>query len=370
MPSSHGHDHAFDRDAMRYALMLGERGLGRTWPNPSVGCVIAKEGRILATCRTADGGRPHAETQALAIAGEAAQGATAYVTLEPCAHHGGTPPCAEALIAAGIARVIIACADPDPRVGGQGIALLKNAGMTVETGLLENEARHHHAGFFSRLQKNRPLVAMKLATSLDGRIANAKGESQWITGEEARAYGHRLRSTHDAILTGIGTVLADDPALTCRLDGLPSPVRVVLDSRLRLPLDSQLVQTAKDTPVWLITSETDAMKHAALEKAGIRIRVVKTENGHTSLPAALEWLAEQGITRLLTEGGAALNGSLWRSGLVDRLYWFRAPIVLGDQGTPAITAMIEQAPSSLPRMHREGTIPLGSDLLEIYSSGD
>lgn len=362
------HDPAFDRDAMSYALATGARGLGGTWPNPSVGCVIAKDGRILAAARTADGGRPHAEAQALAITGEAAQGATAYITLEPCAHHGATPPCAEALVKAGVARVVIACADPDPRVSGKGVALLRQAGIAVETGLLQAEARKHHAGFFSRLCRNRPFVAMKLATSLDGRITNAKGESTWITGEDARAYGHRLRATHDVILTGIGTVLADDPDLTCRLPGLEhrSPVRVVLDSHLRLPPDSRLARSAKETPVWVITTDTDAEKRRALERAGVTIGTVAAEDGHVSLPAALEWLAAQGVTRVLAEGGAALNGSLWRSGLADALYWFRAPIVLGDSGTPAIAAAVEEAPSALPRMQREDTVLLGEDMLEVY----
>lgn len=370
MQPSHGHDPAFDLTAMQAALAEGECGLGRTWPNPSVGCVIAKNGAILAAAHTARGGRPHAEAQALALAGTAAQGATAYVTLEPCAHHGNTPPCAEALIAAGIARVVIACTDPDLRVNGQGVALLREAGITVETGLLRTEAEAHHAGFFSRVQRGRPLVSMKLATSLDGRITNAAGESQWITGQPARDYGHHLRATHDAILTGIGTVLADDPALTCRLEGREqdSPIRVVLDSQLRIPLNSSLVRSARNTPVWVITCCDDTTKQQALAKAGITLGKVAAENNHVSLAAALEWLAEQGITRLLTEGGAALNGSLWHSGLVDNVYWFRAPIVLGSEGAPAIATAVHDAPSALPRMAQLSTIPLGSDVLEIYSS--
>lgn len=363
------HDHAFDLSAMRHALAMGERGLGRCWPNPSVGCVLAKDGRILAAAYTANGGRPHAETQALATAGSAAKGATAYVTLEPCAHHGDTPPCAQALIDAGIQRVVIACTDPDPRVSGKGIAMLQQAGITVETGLLEAEAQAQHAGFFLRLSANRPLVSMKLATSLDGRITNAVGESQWITGEEARQYGHRLRATHDAILTGIGTVLADDPALTCRLEGLEdqSPTRVILDSELRIPLDSALVQSAKDVPLWVVTTAADSTTKAKLEDAGVKVATL--QGTRPTLKDAFAWLAEQGITRLLTEGGSQLNGSLWNSGLVDRLYWFRAPIVLGSQGSPVITATVEDAPSILPRLTRKDMIPLGSDWLEIYSSG-
>lgn len=372
MQPTHGHSPDFDRAAMRYALAVGERGLGRCWPNPAVGCVIAKDGHYLAAARTADNGRPHAEAQALAIAGKAAKGATAYVTLEPCAHIGDTPPCAQALIDAGITRVVIACSDPDPRVSGKGLAMLEQAGIAVQIGVLEAEARAQHAGFLSRIERHRPLVAMKLATSLDGSITNAKGESQWITGEEARAYGHRLRATHDAILTGIGTVLADDPTLTCRLDGLEphSPIRVVLDSQLRLPLDCALLRTLEDAPLWVITCSADAEKRAALEAKGVTVATLAAEQGRVSLAAAFGWLSEQGITRLLTEGGTALNGSLWQSGLVDRLYWFRAPVVLGSEGTPALRFAEDTPPSALPRLVCNDRIPLGNDVLEIYSSGD
>lgn len=362
----------FDTRMMRYALRMAARGLGRTWPNPSVGCVLTKNQQILAATCTADGGRPHAETLALLDAGEAARGATAFVTLEPCAHHGLTPPCAQALVNAGIARVVIACIDPDGRVGGKGIAMLERAGIAVTTGILEKEASVLHAGFFSRLQKGRPFISMKLASSLDGKIANAAGLSQWITGEQARLYAHSLRARHDAILTGIGTALADDPALTCRLAGLEthSPVRVILDSQLRLPLHSQLVQTAPNVPLWILTTSTDAAKHAELTKRGVKIAHLEAAGNHVCLNAAMAWLAAQGITSVFAESGAKLNGSLWQSKLVDQLYWFRAPIVLGNEGTDALTAHISSAPSALPRLHREDTIPLGSDLLEIYSTGN
>lgn len=364
-------DRNFDAQMMRFALRLAEQGLGRCWPNPSVGCILVKQGQIIAAARTADGGRPHAEASALHIAGTDARDATAYVSLEPCAHHGQTPPCAQTLIDAGINRVVIACGDPDPRVNGKGVAMLRAAGIGVDIGVLEAEALKLNAGFFSRVHYNRPLLAMKLATSLDGRIANGKGESQWITGTEARHYGHLLRARYDAILTGIGTVLADNPALTCRLPGMEtqSPVRVILDSQLRLPLHSQLVQAARQVPVWVITVSDDPVRKKALEALGVQVAQVNEEKGRVSIKAALAWLAGQGITRMLTEGGAALNGSLWQSGFVGTLYWFRAPIILGDTGTSALACTVDTVPSNLPRLVREDTILLGSDLLEIYSAG-
>lgn len=372
MGSASPTDSSFDTRLMAYALRVAERGIGRTGENPSVGCVIAKGGRILGVARTADGGRPHAETQALHMAGAEAQGATAYVTLEPCAHHGKTPPCAEALIAAGIAQVVIACADADSRVAGKGIALLQQAGVAVKTGLLRAEAEAQHRGFFRRLRHGLPALDLKLATSLDGKIANAAGHSQWITGEEARAHAHGLRARYDAILTGIGTVLADDPALTCRLPGLESysPVRVVLDSALRLPPESQLVRTAREVPVWVLTASDDAAKTTALTALGVQVAQTGTDaEGRVEVQAALRWLAAQGINRVLAEGGAGLNGSLWRSGLVETLYWYRAPIVLAG-GMDAIGGSEAGAPSALPRLHRKNLIALGSDTLEIYNARD
>src|SRR5579872_6272521 len=240
---------------MRASLGLARRGLGNTWPNPAVGCVLVREGRVVGRGWTQAGGRPHAEAEALARAGRAARGATAYVTLEPCSHHGKTPPCAEALIAAGIARVVAAIEDPDPRVSGRGIARLKEAGITVETGPCADEAVELNAGFLCRVKHGRPLVTLKLATSLDGRIATASGESRWITGAAARERAHLLRATQDAVLVGTGTALADDPQLTCRLPGLEdrSPVRVVIDRNLRLPATLRLFSEARPVPTWLVT---------------------------------------------------------------------------------------------------------------------
>lgn len=363
-------DRNFDVQMMQYALRLAGQGLGRCWPNPSVGCVLVKHGQVIAAARTGDGGRPHAEALALQIAGSEARNATAYISLEPCAHHGQTPPCAQTLINAGISRVVIACGDSDPRVSGKGAAMLQDAGIAVDKGVLEAEALRINAGFFSRIHHNRPLLAMKLATSLDGRITNGKGQSQWITGPEARNHAHSLRARYDAILTGIGTVLADNPALTCRLSGMGklSPVRVILDSQLRLPLESRLLETIDQAPIWVMTASDDSDKKNRLEAMGAKVAQVDSGNRGIGIQAAMAWLAGQGITRVLSEGGAALNGSLWESGLVEKLYWFRAPVVLGDTGAPALACAVDVAPSDLQRLMREDTIPLGSDLLEIYSA--
>ncbi|MCB2111260.1 MAG: bifunctional diaminohydroxyphosphoribosylaminopyrimidine deaminase/5-amino-6-(5-phosphoribosylamino)uracil reductase RibD, partial [Rhodobacteraceae bacterium] len=244
---------------MSLALALGRRGLGRVWPNPAVGCVIVREGRIVGRGRTADGGRPHAETVALAEAGAAAEGATAYVSLEPCAHHGQTPPCAEALIAAGVARVVTALEDPDPRVAGRGHAMLRAAAIAVTTGVMEPEARAGQQGFLTRVRLGRPMLTLKLAASLDGRIATASGESRWITGPEARRRVHAMRATHDAVLVGAGTARADDPELTVRGLGptpmpqpVPQPVRVVAARGLDLPRGGKLAKTIAEAPLWLL----------------------------------------------------------------------------------------------------------------------
>ncbi|MCB2102598.1 MAG: bifunctional diaminohydroxyphosphoribosylaminopyrimidine deaminase/5-amino-6-(5-phosphoribosylamino)uracil reductase RibD, partial [Rhodobacterales bacterium] len=299
---------------MAAALALARRGLGRVWPNPAVGCVLVRDGRVVGRGWTQPGGRPHAETEALNRAGHAAKEATAYVTLEPCSHHGQTPPCCDALIAAGVARVVVAIKDPDPRVSGRGLAALEAAGIAVTLGVGAAEAEDVTAGFLSRVTRGRPLVTLKVATSLDGRIATATGHSQWITGPQARARGHRLRLENDAVLTGIGTVLADDPALTCRLPGAGdhSPVRVVLDSRLRLPPDSQLARTAATVPTWVLTAGApEGMKRRPLEDLGVKVIPVAADGAGRVDPApALQALGEAGLSRLLVEPGAAVSGAL------------------------------------------------------------
>lgn len=348
---------------MRLALTLGERAQGTAWPNPAVGCVIVKDGRILGRGWTGAGGRPHAETVALARAGSAARGATAYVTLEPCAHHGQTPPCCDALVAAGIARVVIAMLDPDPRVDGRGASALRAAGIAVEVGCLESEARLAHRGFLNRLRAARPMVTLKAATSLDGRIAAATGVGRWITGERARAWAHRLRAEHDAVLVGIGTVLADDPELTCRLPGLAdrSPVRVVLDRRLRLPPESRLARTAREVPVWIVTrAPVDPDRAGRLSALGVRVETTN-EVAAGSLEAALALLAERGITRLLVEGGGEVATAFVRAGLVDRLVLFQAPILLGADGVPLVGGLAVARPDEAQRWTSLDEYRLGED---------
>ncbi|HEV2301633.1 MAG TPA: bifunctional diaminohydroxyphosphoribosylaminopyrimidine deaminase/5-amino-6-(5-phosphoribosylamino)uracil reductase RibD [Stellaceae bacterium] len=356
-----------DHAMMRAALGLARRGLGNVWPNPAVGCVIAKDGRVVGRGWTGKGGRPHAETEALRRAGEAARGATAYASLEPCCHWGKTPPCADALAAAGVKRVVAALADPDPRVAGGGLARLREAGISVETGLLAEEAAEINAGFLTRLAQGRPLVTLKLATSLDGRIATHSGESRWITGPAARERAHLLRSEHDAVMVGTGTVLADDPLLTCRLPGLAhrSPVRVVLDRRLRIPLSARIFAEARALPTWVLTATAaDPVRRQALAAAGATpIEIDPAGEEGLDLAAGLAALGSRGLTRLLVEGGARLAATLLRARLVDRLLWFHAPKVLGGDGIPAAAALGIAALAEVPRFERTGVETVGEDVL-------
>ncbi len=301
---------AADRRFMELALTLGRRGQGRTWPNPAVGAVVVKDGVVVGRGWTQPGGRPHAEPEALRRAGEAAWGATLYVTLEPCSHVGKSPPCADAIMAAGIARVVSAIEDPNPEVAGQGHARLRAAGITVDIGLGALEAAHDHAGHFRRVRDNRPHVILKLAVSSDDKIGAAGRKPVAISGEAAKARVHLLRAQCDAILVGIGTVLADDPLLTCRLPGMEaqSPVRVVLDRSLRIPGTGRLVHSARETPLWVMTSNLSeapaAMKLGAAGAHVIRVATTATPLPGLDLAAVLHALSEKGITRLLVEGGA------------------------------------------------------------------
>lgn len=355
---------------MRAALALARRGLGRVWPNPTVGCVVVREGRVVGRGFTQPGGRPHAEPLALEMAGEAARGATAYVSLEPCSHYGKTPPCADAIVKAGVARVVAAAVDPDPRVSGRGLARLREAGIEVIEGVLRAEAEALNAGFFLRVNQGRPLVTLKCATTLDGRIAMANGESKWITGPQARERGHLLRADHDAILVGSGTALADDPALTCRLPGLEdrSPVRVVLDGSLRLPLTSRLVLTARSVPLWLVTraGHPDAAL-GRLRDLGVEVlEVACDETGRPAAEAALHAVAARGVTRVLVEGGGQVAASLLRAGLVDRLAWFRSGKVIGGDGRPAIAEMALDHLADAPDFAPVSLTRVGSDVLEVF----
>jgi diaminohydroxyphosphoribosylaminopyrimidine deaminase/5-amino-6-(5-phosphoribosylamino)uracil reductase len=355
---------------MAVALRLAERGLGQVWPNPAVGCVVVKDGQIVGRGWTQPGGRPHAEFEALRRAGSAALGATAYISLEPCAHYGQTPPCTMALLHAGIRRAVIAATDPDPRVDGRGIDQLRQAGVEVMLGVAQEEAERLNAGFLLRVCAGRPLVTLKLATSLDGRIATRTGASRWITGEEARQHGHRLRATHDAIMIGSGTALADDPDLTCRLPGLGerSPVRVVLDGRLRLPSSSRLARTARAVPTWVITRATvDAKRRAALERCGVEVLTVTPGSGeHIDLGLALGALAARGLTRVLVEGGSALAAAFLRARLVDRLVWFQAPLLIGGDGLPALGALAADALADCLSLRRTHSLTLARDAVQAY----
>ena len=356
---------------MRHALRLARRGLGNVAPNPAVGCVIVADDVVVGRGWTQRGGRPHAETMALMQAGARARGATAYVTLEPCAHHGQTPPCARALIDAGLARVAIAALDPDPRVCGRGRIMLEKAGIAVSTGLCEEEARFLNAGFLLRIEAGRPLVTLKLATSLDGRIATHNGHSKWITGERTRAYVHMLRATHDAILTGIGTVLADDPDLGCRLAGLEdrTPLRVVLDSHLRLPLTSRLVRTARERPLLVFCrDDAEKLRRKALEDCGVEVRPLPPgEGGYVPVAGVLKVLAEKGMTRLLVEAGGHVAASFLRARLVDRLEWHRAALIIGGDGRSAVEAYGIDALDQAARLSPLRVRRIGEDLVESYA---
>ncbi|WP_019955630.1 bifunctional diaminohydroxyphosphoribosylaminopyrimidine deaminase/5-amino-6-(5-phosphoribosylamino)uracil reductase RibD [Yoonia vestfoldensis] len=351
-----------DARYMALALQLGRRGMGRVWPNPAVGCVIVNHGRIVGRGWTQDGGRPHAEAVALAQAGAESRGATVYVTLEPCAHHGKTPPCTEALIAAGVARVVIAVGDPDPRVAGRGIAMLQQAGMAVDVGLLADQARADHAGFLSRIMGGRPFVTLKLAGTLDGRIATASGESQWITGPEARRAVHMMRARHDAVMVGAGTVRADDPALTVRgLGSLRQPVRVVVSRAMKLPVTSQLAQTATQSPVWFCHgAEADVAAWVDLGAVSLPCAV---RAGQVDPEAMMQALAGAGITRVFCEGGGMLAASLLNAGLVDDLVVMTAGRAIGAEGTPALAAMGIGRLADAPRFVLADLARLGEDVM-------
>lgn len=353
---------------MRLALSLGARGLGQVWPNPAVGCVLVAGGRVIGRGRTAAGGRPHAEVIALAQAGSLARGACAYVTLEPCNHQGQTGPCAKALIDAGIARVVVAYEDPDPAAAG-GIARLRAAGVEVVTGVCTPEAEAAHLGFLTRVRSGRPMVTLKLATSLDGRIATATGESQWITGPEARRRVHGMRMRHDAVLVGAGTARADDPSLTVRgLGDVAQPVRVVMSRRLDVPLDGTLARTAAEVPVWLIHGP-DAAQDArgAWQSAGARLIEVGVDPlGQLDMAAAMRALGDLGLTRVFCEGGGALGASLLRADLVDELAVFSGGVMIGADGTPSVGAMGIAALAEAPRFALKRVEQLGPDALSLW----
>jgi len=350
-----------DRRWMDYALRLGRRALGTTAENPPVGCVVVKDGRVLGVGWTQPGGRPHAETEALKMSGDVAKGATAYVTLEPCAHYGRTPPCAEALVKAGLARVVTALEDPDPRVSGGGHAVLKAAGITFETGISAEEARRDLAGFLNRIQKKRPYVTLKIGVSADGKIAAGPGQRTSITGKEVKSRVHLIRAQSDAVLVGLSTVLIDDPDLTCRLPGMEtrSPIRIVADTRLSIPSKAKLVKTADQVPVWILSTRKGGVG------AGITVIDCKqTSNGWVDLADAMEQLGERGINRLLVEGGSHICQSFLEADLVDEVQLYRSPAIIGPQG---IDAIADTPLSTLEKRFRTAQKEvLGTDTLTVY----
>lgn len=353
---------------MAQALRLGRRTLGVTGENPAVGCVIVKGGVLLGVGWTAAGGRPHAEPQALAMAGSAARGATAYVTLEPCAHHGKTPPCADALVGAGVERVVACLEDPDPRVGGRGFARLRAAGIEVSTGVLEAEARRDLAGFLSRNLRGRPWLALKLAISADHKIAERAGAPTAITGARVRDRVHLMRARADAVLVGVGTAIADDPLLTVRLPGLEerSPVRVVADSRLRLPLEGRLARTAGSVPVWVLGLPGWPEQARRLSELGVEvIECEATPAGQIDLADALRRLAGRGINCVLSEGGAHVARSLVEGGLADEIRLFTALKVIGPSGLDALAGLSVEDLAARHGFAVAGTEAIGDDRLEV-----
>jgi diaminohydroxyphosphoribosylaminopyrimidine deaminase/5-amino-6-(5-phosphoribosylamino)uracil reductase len=360
---------ADDTRFMQLAFALGRRGLGWTWPNPAVGAVIVKDGVIIGRGWTQPRGRPHAETEALARAGGAAHGATLYVTLEPCSHQGKTPPCADAIIAAGIARVISALVDPNPEVAGAGHWRLAEAGVVVEVGIGAEEARRAHAGHIRRVQDGRPHVTLKLAVSADEKVALAGRKPVSITGAAATARVHLMRSMNDAVLTGIGTVVSDDPLLTCRLPGMGerSPVRIVLDTMLRLPLAGRLAQTARHTPLWLIAGEgASREREQALAAAGIDVLRVPGTRDRLDLGAVLKLLAQRGITRLMVEAGPTVAAAFVRADLVDEAAVIRSPSAIGADGIDALEGLPLSALTQSPRLKPVENDALGTDRIQTF----
>lgn len=344
---------AHDERWMRVALSLAKRGLGQVAPNPAVGCVLVKEGKVVGRGWTQPGGRPHAEAMALSTAGDKASGASAYVTLEPCAHYGQTPPCAKALVEAGVSEVVVATTDPDPRVSGKGTEILRAAGIQVREGTLRQEADQSNASFFSRITVNRPLFTLKTATTLDGKIALANGESQWITGGRARQFAHRLRATHDAIMVGSGTVLADDPSLTCRLPGVDhrNPIKVLLDGANRVPVTAKILQGGEQVVVF------NDKKDRSLKGPHDVMGVAKS-------------LAENGITSVLIEGGGQVAASFLRANLVDKLEVFTAGKVIGAEGMAAIHDLSLVKLADAPHFKLRKIRQLGPDVLASYDKAE
>lgn len=352
---------------MRRALHLAERARGRTSPNPLVGAVVVRDGQVVGEGYHRKAGTPHAEVHALNQAGAMAKGATLYVTLEPCAHYGRTPPCAEAIVKAGIRKVVAAMTDPNPKVAGKGLEYLKKHGVEVVNGFMEDEARQLNEAFLKYITTGMPYVVLKMAMSLDGKIATFTGDSKWITGQEAREFVHCLRDSHDAILVGIGTVLADNPRLTTRLPGGSGrdPIRIILDSKLRIPLDSQVLKSRSNAQTIIATTEQyDPAKKKLLEQMGALVLVLPATNGRVDLTKLLQALAAREITSILVEGGSSVNASFIETGLVDKVYAFIAPKIIG--GTEALGPVggkgVARVETAVPVQSMKVTL-IGDDVL-------
>ncbi len=349
---------------MRRAAALAERAIGRTSPNPPVGAVIVKGGRVVGEGSTRPAGGPHAEVVALRRAGTRARGATLYVTLEPCAHFGRTPPCADAVLAAGLARVVVAVGDPNPRVRGRGLRRLRAAGIAVTTGVLAEEAGAASHWFRHFVVHRRPYVLLKLAASLDGRIATARGESRWISGAAARRWVHELRNRVDAVMVGSGTVLADDPALTCRIPRGRDPMRVVVDGGLRMTPRATVLRQRSIAPTLVVTTAAASRaRRRTLERAGAEVVVVPARSGKVSLVALLRALAARDVVSVLIEGGGELAAAALRARVVDRVLLVTAPMLIGGDGRPMLGALGASRLASVPRLVDERITRLGADLV-------
>jgi diaminohydroxyphosphoribosylaminopyrimidine deaminase / 5-amino-6-(5-phosphoribosylamino)uracil reductase len=362
---------ATERDArhLERTLELAARARGRTSPNPLVGAVVVKNGRTIGEGFHEAAGEPHAERAALAECSEDPAGATLYVSLEPCAHEGRTPPCTEAIVEAGIARVVIASDDPTPKASGRGLGILRDEGIevNVQDGALGNAARLLNQPFRKHARTGRPLVVLKSAMTLDGKVATRTGDSQWISGESSRARAHRWRAESDAVAVGIGTALADDPLLTCRLPGMHSPIRVVLDGKLRLPLASRLVASAKQAPLWVVTGAgAPRDPEQALVAYGAEVLRVPSHDGRLDLAATLKLLAERGITRLMVEAGPILAAAFLRADLVDEAALLRSPIAIGPDGIDALDELPLSALTRSPRLNPLGSETIGADMVERF----
>ena len=358
---------------MRLALTLAQRAVGRVAPNPPVGCVLVRDGAVVGRGWTSPWGRPHAEARALEQAGSAAVGATAYVTLEPCAHHGATPPCAEALADAGVARCVVAVRDPDPKASGAGIAVLQNAGVAVTEGVRADDAETVAASYLTHRRHGRPRVTFKVATSLDGRIATRTGASRWITGEAARRRVHLERARHDAVMVGSATAATDDPALTVRVPGMGDrrPVRIVVDSQVRVPLTHRLFHDVSTHPTIVLTrGDADPARIAAVNETGASVIPLAADaDGRVALRAGMTALADHGITSVMVEGGGGLAASLFNADLIDRVAWFRGGLVLGGDGVPAVAGWGVETLTQAPGFRCRGHTALDGDTLEIWDRG-